>query len=511
VTRGPESGETWRRRAEEAEGRLAALLSATVDALVIIDERGHIEAFSPSAERMFGYSAAEVLGANVKVLMPSPYREEHDRYIRNYVETGVARIIGIGREAVARRRDGLEFPIELSVGKLAVEGRLKFVGILRDISARKRFEESMRRRERELTLMFDHAAAGIFTCAGDRRLRAANRALLRMLERTDEDLIGRHLDELVHPHDREALHALLDGLAVEDSDGAELELRLLDRDGAAVAVMLHAGVTTVTGEERLMVCHIIDRRGQLRAEQESREHRERLAHVGRISTMGEMASAIAHEVNQPLTAISAYARACQRMFASGVTDAAEYLEALDEVAEQAERAGEIIRRLRGFVNKGAGRTEPVDLNGTVAAIVEMVEFEARSRGITLRARFADPIPRIAGDAVQIQQVILNLVRNAIDAVTEAAIEDAVIAIETAADDRGDYVQVEVADNGPGLTEEARRQMFAPFFTTKAAGMGLGLSISHTIIEAHGGRIWCEDNAGGGTVFRISLPAGLPQE
>jgi len=366
-----------------AESRLNALLDAAVDAIILIDAGGILTRFNRAAERMFGYDQAEVLGRNVSMLMPEPYRSQHDGYIQRYATTGERRIIGIGREVEARRKDGTTFPIDLSVGEYLATGEFLptgkhgFVGIIRDLTERK---------------------------------------------------------------------------------------------------------------------------AQTR---EAEELRARLTHVGRLGTLGEMVSGIAHEVNQPLTAISNYASACRRMVQSGTASGEELAGALDKIGAQAERAGQVIRGLRALVRRRDEVREPLDCNQLIRDVARLVEFDARQAGFRLVLKLAEPLPATMGDAVQIQQVVLNLIRNGLDAMLEQASGDAV-EVETAVADG--KVEIRVTDSGPGLGAAAVARLFEPFFTTKPQGIGLGLSICKSIIGAHRGELRGERGPGGGARFRVRLPA-----
>lgn len=366
-----------------AESRLAALLDAAVDAMILIDERGSITRFNPAAERMFGYAQAEVAGRNVSLLMPEPYRSGHDEYIKRYARTGERRIIGIGREVTGCRKDGTTFPLDLSVGEFrrAAEqpghrGEHGFVGILRDLTEPKARE---------------HEA---------------------------EDL------------------------------------------------------------------------------------RTRLNHVGRLGTLGEMVSGIAHEVNQPLTVIANYASACRRLVESGGIDAAELGSTLEKIGAQAERAGQVIRGLRALVRRRDEVRARLDCAPLVREVSRLVDFEARQAGFRLELDLAEGLPPVLGDAVQIQQVVLNLIRNGLDAMQERATGDT---IEVSAAAREGAVEITVTDCGPGLAPEMEEHLFEPFFTTKPQGIGLGLSICKSIVAAHGGELSAGRAPAGGACFRLRLP------
>jgi len=362
------------------EAHLRSILKTVPDAMIVIDEAGRMESFSKTAERLFGYRASEVLGSNIRMLMPSPYRENHDGYLERYLRTGERRIIGIGRVVVGERRDGSTFPMELSVGEMRSGEQRFFTGFIRDLT------------ERQQT---------------DARLQ-------------------------------------------------ELQTELV--------------------------------------------------HISRLTAMGEMASSLAHELNQPLSAIANYLRGSQRLLADKTDDQSVRLRsALDKAAEQALRAGDIIRHLRDFVSRGETETKMENLGKLVEEAVALALVGTRQHGVDVRYKIDPRTEFVLADKVQIQQVLLNLVRNAIEAMAEANTPRRELLITTAPA-HDDMVEIAVADNGPGIAQSIADRLFQPFVTTKRQGMGVGLSISRTIMEAHGGRIWVEENPGGGTVFRMRLRA-----
>jgi two-component system sensor kinase FixL len=359
------------------EALLLAIVETSPDGLITIDERGVVQSFNPAAERMFGYAAQEVIGQNIRHLMPSPYREEHDAYIARYLRTGEKRIIGIGREVLGQRKDGTSFPLELAVGEVHAEGRRIFAGFVRDVSARRLAEERLR---------------------------------------------------------------------------------------------------------------------ELQAE---------LVHVSRLSAMGEMASALAHELNQPLTAIINYAQATRRLLGDSRDERhAALLGLLDKTAQQASRAGQIIRHLRQFIAKGETERALADVNAVVEEASLLASIGTAGKAITLRRSFASNLPSVLMDKIQIQQVITNLIRNSVDALAEVDRREIVISTEPAGKEA---VEVRVADTGPGLAPEVVARLFQPFVTTKPGGIGIGLSICRSIVDTHGGKLWASGNPGGGTTFHVVLP------
>ncbi|MCR6631959.1 MAG: PhnD/SsuA/transferrin family substrate-binding protein [Magnetospirillum sp.] len=236
------------------------------------------------------------------------------------------------------------------------------------------------------------------------------------------------------------------------------------------------------------------------AHEEARRHREEMEHGARLALLGEMASSLAHEINQPLAAIANYASGCQRRLAAG-TDPEGVADGVLRIAGQAERAAGIVKRMRAFVRKRVPEPQILDLAEPVRDALGLFQASAARRGIAVTARLPTGLPPVRADRIQMEQVVLNLLQNAADAMAGLATRR--LTMMVGAGEGG--VGVAVADTGPGLSPEARQHLFEPFFTTKPEGLGLGLSLSRTIVEAHGGRLWAEDGAEGGAVFRFTLP------
>ncbi len=361
----------------DAESLLRAVLDTVPDAMVVIDVNGIIRAFSKTAEGLFGFREADLIGKNVSTLMPSPDRDRHDRYIERYVQTGEARIIGIGRVVVGQRYDGSKFPMQLSVGDASNSQSKMFVGFIRDLT---------RRQETEI-----------------------------------------RLEELQH----------------------ELE------------------------------------------------------HVSRVSVMGTMATALAHELNQPLTAIANYVEAGRDLLEKPTEENIRIIrDALGDAAQQSLRAGQIVRRLREFIARGESEKRVESLRTIVNDANALALIGTKESGIDVLIDIDDRIHQVLVDRVQIQQVIVNLVRNAVDAMTDSATRKLNISAIPADEN---LVEVQVADNGSGIDIEMESVLFSPFASSKVSGMGLGLSICQSIIMAHGGSIWYSRPDRGGTVFHFTLP------
>jgi two-component system sensor kinase FixL len=358
------------------EAHLKSILDTVPDAMIVIDERGAIQSFSAAAERLFGHNSEDVLGKNIKIMMPSPYRESHDGYLDRYLRTEDRHIIGIGRVVVGERKDGSTFPMELAVGEMKSADRRYFTGFIRDLSERQRTEARLQELQSELV------------------------------------------------------------------------------------------------------------------------------HISRLTAMGEMATALAHELNQPLSAIANYLKGSRRLIeGSTAGEAATVRDAMDKATAQALRAGEIIRRMRDFVARGESERNAEPARKLIEEASALALVGAQNLGVRTIYDLDAAVDLVLVDKVQIQQVLLNLVRNAIEAMEGLNRRELTISAKATAPETA---TISVADTGTGIAPEVADQLFKPFTTTKAAGMGVGLSICRTIIEAHGGQIWAEPNPGGGAIFRLTL-------
>jgi two-component system sensor kinase FixL len=495
-------------RSIAAEREFQTLLDAAVDAIIVIDHAGRIEQFSHAAQLVFGYTAEEIIGQNVRVLMPEPYRREHDGYLHRYHETGEPRIIGIGREVRAQRKDGTIFPCELAVGKVAGADPARFVGFIRDITLRKQAEERLTRSEAELRLAQELANLGNYVeHMNGAEASYVSPQLQRMFGLAPEsgygDLIAT-IQSRVHATDAENLRSAMAEL-LADAGTMDIEYRVQLPDGSTRYLHHIAQLSRdAQGKPVKHVGTVHDVTDRRHAEDEARQLQERLTHFSRLSTMGEMAAGLAHEINQPLSAITLYAQACQRFMKSPHRDDADVLEALEQISVQALRAGEVIRRLRNFVKNREVKREAVDCSRLLEDLRTLAETDARLHNVRLRLEAEPGLPTVYADPIQLQQVVLNLVRNAIDAMAELPMERREVILTTRALPDAE-VEVIVTDHGPGLAPGASEHLFNPFFTTKSSGTGLGLAISRSIVRAHGGRLWHTPNDGSGARFHFTLP------
>jgi toluene monooxygenase system protein E len=364
----------------KAEQRYRVMIETASDAVVCMDESGAILLANPATMRVFGYEPAELIGKPLTVLMPELLRKVHEDGFRRYLATGQRHLNWQGTELTGLRKNGQEFPVEISFGQVTADGHRRFTGFVQDISERKQAEE----------------------------LRAS----------------------------------------------------------------LHA----TQGE---------------------------LARISRLTTMGELTASIAHEVNQPLTAITNNGSACLRLLANQNLDPAVLRRALEEIVADGNRASAVIARIRGFIKKAPAEKSELDVNGVIQEVLALAGPELQKNRVSIECHLTRTLPLVLADRVQLQQVLLNLVMNGIEAMTAVTDRPRALCVQTQVEESGD-VMVAVRDSGTGFDSEADR-LFTPFFTTKANGMGMGLPISRSIIEGHGGHLWAEPNAPHGAVFSFTLP------
>jgi two-component system sensor kinase FixL len=369
--------------ADKAAGaiQLDSVLDAMVESMIVIDEHGTIERVNKATGDMFGYRADELVGQSVGILMVGADKVRHVNYLHRYKETGVRRIIGIGREVQAQRKDGSNFPAHIAVGEVGAENTRRFVGLIRDLTDQRQNEEEALRR------------------------------------------------------------------------------------------------------------------------------REEMVNVSRLSMMGEMAAAMAHELNQPLTAIANYAAASLRLLEQGTADSlADVKAALQEINDQAHRAGDVIQRTRSFTKSADGTRTVTRIHEVAALIRSLATLDTRANNIQLNWEIPDDLPPIVVDSVQIQQIILNLVRNAVDAMDTTVAEKRQIRV-TAKLTAPHEIRLEVSDCGSGVSDACAANIFNAFYTTKSTGMGMGLAICRTIARSHGGQLGFRNNEPkeGGATFFFTLP------
>src|SRR5512133_616425 len=375
----------------------------------------------------------------------------------------------------------------------------------RHVQRRLATEEALRGEHAFRKAMEDSLHTGMRAVDLAGRIVYVNPAFCNMVGYSAEEILGAEGSPAWWPpEERERIEAGLRESRERGMPRTGLEMKLMRRGGERFdALVYEAPLIDAEGRQRGWMGSVLDITERKRARELVRQREEKLAATARLVTMGEMASTIAHELNQPLSAIASYTTGCVNLIEAGDLGGDELRDALRKTAEQAQRAGRIIRRVHDFVRKSEPTRGPVRMNAVIEEAVGFSEAEARKRRVTIRTRPAAGDPEILADRLLLQQVVLNLLRNAMDAMAATPPERREISVVT--ESSAELITVSISDRGCGIDPGVREKLFEPFFTTKGEGMGMGLNICRSIMELHRGRVWAEPNPGGGTVFSFSLP------
>jgi len=370
------------------------------------------------------------------------------------------------------------------------------------VSERHRLSRALAESENRRATILNIARDGVLTIDANGKIQSTNPAVERLFAQPGHLLIGLDIDELIGAvPDQLPLMSRI--VSSRSADGRVLELNARRANGQVFPIELSVGRCD-SGVVELYTLIIRDITLRRKVEARARQHQAELAHVSRVSLAGEMAGALAHELSQPLTAIAAYARGCLRLLAGPAPEPATIYEGVSEVVQQAERAGDVLAQLREFVRGGAWRRAFVEVGPLIDAAVGLARVEAMQNEVEIETRIDRGLPPILADHIQIEQVLLNLLRNAIDAIATAGSRKRSIVV-AAQYKNGHMVQVSVADSGPGVITEVASRLFEPFVTTKPEGMGMGLSISRSIVESHDGSLRMAPNFPSGAIFFVDLP------
>ena len=490
-----------------SEAYSRAIVAAAAEGIITVDAKGRIGSFNLAAEKMFGYTAEELVGQDIHVLVPEAFRDSHVGHVEQFAKTGKSRIIGTGREVLARRKDGSIFPMHLAASEILIEGERCFAGVMRDISEQKAAEDSLRAIEQRFRAVFDqrHQLTAILNVDGI--VLEANQMSLDFAGVERGAVIGRAYWETPWWKHSPKLQRRMRSAVAAASKGATRTLEATcmraDKELATLEFSVRP-IKNKAGDVVFLVADSYDITEKRLAEEEARHHRERIAHVSRLSTLGEMAAGIAHEINQPLTAISLFAQAGRRLIDAG--DFEKMGDVCQKLNEHALRASDVVERMQAMARQGESTKDVIDCNELIGTAVRLAESEARIRDIEIEFETEDGLPPVYVDGVQIQQVALNLLRNGMEAMLAAnCCGDKTIVIRTRGLDEHE-VEVSVSDCGLGVSDENIDKLFTPFSTTKKSGMGMGLSISQAIVRAHGGRIGFHNNDTRGATFWFTLPA-----
>jgi PAS domain S-box-containing protein len=500
---------------KRSEAYKAAILDSSLDCIVAMDHEGCITEFNPAAERTFGFRRDDVIGKHLgDVIVPTHLRERHRDGFARHLATGESRVLGRRIEMTALRADGKEIPVELAITRIVEDGPPSFTGFLRDITERKRNEDALleahanlARSEERWRLVFENSAVGVVLADFKGRLLAANPVFQKMLGYTEDELKQFTFLDITVEEDRDLNRALIVELIQGKREQFQIEKRYRRKDGSVV--WARNSVSIVKGTERspgFLLALSEDVTERRRAEEALNETRSELAHIARVTTLSTLTASIAHEINQPLSGIVTNASTCLRMLDATPPNVEGARETARRTIRDGNRASEVTTRLRALFSKKTATFELFDLNDAVKEVVTLSVSELQRNRIVLQSELAPDLPHVLGDRTQIQQVVLNLLRNGWDAMSFVEDRPRSLLIKTECDEGGG-ARLSVKDSGVGIDPEIEKKLFQAFQTTKTDGMGIGLSVSRSILDRHQGRLWAIRNEGPGATFLFSIPPG----
>jgi PAS domain S-box-containing protein len=499
---------TDRKRQEVAlwksEERLRALLRSAPDAMVLTDFDGRILEMNDQAEALLEYRLSDVVGSSIDHLTPARLRSRIPELRAAFDRDPHRRSLIDGHGFAIERSDGTEMPVELSMSIVTgADDSRQLLCSLRDLTTRRRVEAQLRSSEQRLREMANVVPAMVCSVDTEHRYRFVNDAYARWHGWERHQMEGRLFREVVGEKLFTEMSTSID--AVLAGDATHFRGDMADVGGRTIPV--DVSLVPQHGEEGDVTGYFVvvfDVTSEIAARDADRRHRDELAHVGRVATMGELAASIAHELNQPLSAIVANAQAAQRLLGAIPPDLEEVGEALADISAAGSRAGNVIASIRDLLQRGETRDEAVDLVSLTREVIDFLHSEVVSRGVAVAIDGSDAIvPTVRGDRIQLKQLLLNLLMNAIEAAARSPAKSGRVDVVVA--ERGQEVEVAVTDTGPGLPTDDIEDLFTPFVSRRADGLGMGLAICRSIVEAHDGQLWGENNPGGGAAFRVRLP------
>ncbi|HEU0070309.1 MAG TPA: PAS domain S-box protein [Alphaproteobacteria bacterium] len=492
---------------DKDQSRLDAVLDTVVDGIILIDARGNVLSFNPACEKLFGYAAAEVIGQNVKMLMPEPFRAEHDGYLDNYRRTGERKIIGIGREVTGRRKDGSTFPMDLSVGEARHNGETIFVGVIRDLTERKNYERAILDSAMRLRAVLDTAVDGVILIDARGNISMFNPACEKLFGYAADEVAGQNVKMLM-PEPYQSEH---DGYLANYRNTGERKIIGIGRevtgrrkDGSTFPMDLSVGECKIAGHSSFV--------GVVRDLTDRKKAEAQLVQAQKMEAVGQLSGGIAHDFNNLLTVILGNAEVLAESL-----KARPDLEALiNSIMLAAERGGELTQRLLAFSRRQTLQPTNIDCSRLVQRMQQLLRRTLREN-IAIRIEVEEGLWAAFADPGQLESAILNLSLNAQDAMPSGGsltiatqnirLDDGYQALNPEVPP-GRYILIAVTDTGTGMPPEVKARVFEPFFTTKEVGKGsgLGLSMVYGFVKQSNGHVSIYSEPGLGTTIRLYLPA-----
>jgi len=493
--------------ADKDETSLGVVLDTVVDGIILIDGRGRVLRFNPACEKLFGYTAAEVIGQNVKMLMPEPFRAEHDGYLDNYRRTGERKIIGIGREVVGRRKDGTTFPMDLSVGEVAQEGNPIFVGVIHDLTQRKDSERAILESATRLRTVLDTTVDGVILIDARGNISMFNPACVKLFGYVADEVIGENVKMLMPEPFRAEHDGYLDNYhrtGERKIIGIGREVVGRRKDGTTFPMDLSVGECKLGGQSSFV--------GVIRDLTERKRAEEQLVQAQKMEAVGQLSGGIAHDFNNLLTVILGNSE----VLADSLKARPDLEKMVNSIMSAAERGGELTQRLLAFSRRQTLQPTNIDCNRLVVRMQELLRRTLREH-ISIRVETEEGLWAAFADPGQLESALLNLSLNAQDAMPNGgsltiatqnmALDDLYQAMHPEVPP-GRYVMLAITDNGTGMSPEVKAKVFEPFFTTKEVGKGsgLGLSMVYGFVKQSNGHVSIYSELGLGTTIRLYLPA-----
>ncbi len=489
---------TERKRSERNLTLMNFALNNVHEAAFLIDENARFHYVNEESCRVLGYTRDELLGMRVADVDPDFSLE---RWPGHWNDLKSHRSLTFESRHTAK--DGHIFPVEISANYIEFDGRGYNLALIRDITERKRVEYTLLESERKYRTLFEESFDGLFLTSPTGKILDMNKKGVRMFGYdSKEEMLSLDLEKDVYtnPQDRKRILSM-----INEQGTGEYEIVVKKKNGEKMVA--HCSLTAAKDEGGVINAYrgiIRDITERKRVEEQLRKNQNELAHAWRVATVGEMASSLAHELNQPLCSILNFANAGTKLFRSGKIEPQEILSTFEAIATQAQRAGKIVRNVKDFTRKTELRRSTIDINQAVRNALQFLGPNLKRTGVLLELKLSDDLPCLLADQVQIEQVVLNLVQNALDAMSDTEIGHRKLGIETGIHEK-EHIQVQVMDTGSGIAEEICPHLFESFFTTKPEGLGMGLTISRSIIENHQGKLWYYPNPDQGMTFVFTLP------